>query len=130
MKRSLANLFQWLADFFSPKIRILHVPFPEVFNIPAGAADWLPAHAEALNAFLTIAPGKVLSERLRFIAATVAVNGARNTVNTIHAAGVSAGWDEAVRYLHSLSRVSRVEDTKTNDEQPTGESALLEQLSP
>ena len=120
MKRALTKFFMWFADN----------PPCEPLIIPAAAADWRPANAEQLNAFLASPTGKILSERLRFIVATNAVNGARNTVNTIHAAGVSAGWDEAVRYLHSLSRVSRVLDTKTTDETPRGETELLEQLSP
>lgn len=149
MKRKLANIFQWLADrcdrvaaddrkrmcarasklfdenfVLHDRIATLEVVVPDV------TTEWTPENAVAFRDFLATATGSTLSNRLRSICAANAINGSRNTVNTVHAAGVSAGWDEAVRYLHSLSRVSRVPDTKEHDKAPPGETELLEQLSP
>ena len=91
-------------------------------------SEWLPQNAEAFDAFLQTPLGVALSKRLRSVTAAVAINGSRNVEHTTHAAGVSCGWDEAVRYLHSLSRVSRAPET-TNDN-PPGETDLVEHLSP
>ena len=148
MKSALAKLFQWLADGCDTEAASRRVHLEEYVRrllkenvslfdralankvvIPDVAAEWTPENAAAFRDFMATASGLVLSNRLRSICAANAINGSRNTSNTIHAAGVSAGWDEAVRYLHSLSRVSRVQDTK-HDKSPTGESELLEQLSP
>jgi hypothetical protein len=91
---------------------------------------WTAENAASLRAFLASDDGVALSKRLQSMVVAAAVAGAKNTANTIHAAGMSAGWDEAVRYLHSLSRVSGAQDTKQTDERPRGETDLLEQLSP
>jgi len=116
-------------DFIAASDLFLKNPYS--VEIPVAAPDWKPGQATDLEKFLATDTGKVLSERLRFIAASIAVNGARDRANTVHAAGVSAGWDEAVRYLHSLSRVSGVQDTNPNAEQaPQDEASLLERLSP
>lgn len=149
MKRALAKFFQGLTDRFDPveagrrieikraaefwyveaqaaraKAQALTVIVPEV------PADWLPDNAAALRTFLDSHHGKILSNRLRTIVALNAVAGARNANATIHAAGRSAGWDEAVRYLHSLSLVSSVKDTPNDKQTPQDEASLLEQLSP
>ena len=108
------------------QLRAILEPVPETQGTP----HWTPENATALRQFLESAPGKDFSTRLATVVAAVAINGARNTANTVHAAGISAGWDEAVRYILNLSRVSGVQDTNQNDETPRGETELLEQLSP
>jgi hypothetical protein len=109
----------------------------QVSFVPEGPLDWGPKNAQALRAFLESNHGKVFSERLKAVVNSVAINGARNKTGTIHAAGVSAGWDECARYLFSLSRVSGVQDpgrgglSPHNDSQPPeDEAALVERLSP
>ncbi|HTV41618.1 MAG TPA: hypothetical protein VMF08_13635 [Candidatus Sulfotelmatobacter sp.] len=98
---------------------------------------WGDDEAKAVLAFLNSAAGQLFSKRIRSVAAHVAIEGARDRANTIHSAGVSAGWNECVRYIHSLSRVSGAQDTprvgvsdSNNRQQPEDEAALLERLSP
>lgn len=117
-------------DFIAASDLFRKNPYTPQFDIPEVPADWTPENAAVLKVFLETQTGKSLSDRLRYIVAANAINGARNTANTVHASGVSAGWDESVRYLHSLSRVSGVQDTTKNDEPPLGEMELLEKLSP
>ena len=97
---------------------------------------WGADEAKAVGAFLNSPAGQLFSTRLRSVAAHVAIEGANDRANTIHSAGVSAGWNECVRYLHSLSRVSgdldtpRVGASDSNDSQrPGDEAALVERLS-
>lgn len=105
---------------------------------------WGCEEAKATAAFLNSTAGQLFSKRVRSVAGYVAIEGAKDRVNTIHSAGVSAGWDECVRYIHSLatcqeaiSRVSGEQDngnagrSSVNDRhQPLGEAELLERLSP
>jgi hypothetical protein len=98
---------------------------------------WGVDEAKAIAAFLNSPAGQLFSKRIRSVAAHVAIEGAKDRANTIRSAGVSAGWNECVRYIHSLSRVSGDQDTgrvglsDTNDgHQPDGEAELVERLSP
>jgi hypothetical protein len=112
---------------------------------------WGADEAKAIAVFLNSPAGQLFSKRIRSVAAHVAIEGSRTggtrratTANTIHSAGVSAGWNECVRYIHSLatcqcalSRVSGEQDTSQvgcsnlNDRhQPEGEAEMLERLSP
>lgn len=107
---------------------------------------WGADEARAVAAFLNTPAGQLFSKRIRSVAAHVAIEGANTggtrcatTANTIHSAGVSAGWNECVRYIHSLSRVSGERDTNrapnvfgvhTDRHQPKDEAELLERLSP
>ena len=98
---------------------------------------WGEDEAKAVRAFLHSPAGQLFSKRIRSVAAHVAIEGANDRVNTIHSAGVSAGWNECVRYIHSLSRVSGDQDTGqggpptlNHRQQPEDEAALLERLSP
>ena len=70
-----------------------------------GASTWSPECAAALQAFLASPAGLALTRRLNAIVTVVASNGARNTNHTVHAAGMSAGWDEAVRTLYQLAQI-------------------------
>jgi len=101
----------------------------EPYALPECSA-WTQENGAALRAFLDTAAGKACTNRLRTVVISAAIAGAKKQTNATYAAGVSAGWDEAVRYLHSLSRVSGAQDTKPNDGRPPGETDLLEQLSP
>ena len=98
---------------------------------------WGEDEAKAVRAFLNSPAGQLFSRRIRSVAAHVAIEGANDRANTIHSAGVSAGWNECVRYIHSLSRVSGVQDTprvggSDSNDRPSQEddAALLERLSP
>jgi hypothetical protein len=98
---------------------------------------WGEDEAKAVRAFLHSPAGQLFSKRIRSVAAHVAIEGANDRANTIHSAGVSAGWNECVRYIHSLSRVSGEQDTAAAGasgqdyrQQPEDEAALLERLSP
>jgi hypothetical protein len=111
---------------------------------------WGKDEAKAVRAFLHSPAGQLFSKRIRSVAAHVAIEGANDRANTIHSAGVSAGWNECVQYIHSLatvaaplayqraiSRVSGDQDTGqggpstlNNRQQPEDEAALLERLSP
>jgi hypothetical protein len=134
VKRAIANFLLKLAISMGAKrvtvnvIRDIHSP--SVADAILTAPLWQDGNADDWSKYLASDNGKLLSLRLRRIAAEVAINGARDQRNTVHAAGVTAGWDECVRYLHSLSRVSRVEDTKHTEQAPQDEASLLEQLSP
>lgn len=151
MKRKLAKLFQWLADkcdrFSSgdrgrceKRVRELFYENVSLHDrlaslevvIPKVSIVWTPEAAVKLAAFLETETGKALSNHMRMFCAANAIDGARKSAetNTIAPACIAAGWDEAVRYLHSLSRVPRVPDTTQNDKAPPGETELLEQLSP
>jgi hypothetical protein len=127
LKRTLARVLAGLAKRLWPEI-VRHVrPPPDYGSLLS--SDWTEVHAQALAAFLKSEVGKAFYRRLQAVAATVAIAGCRNTVHTVHSAGVSAGWDEAVRYIYSISRVAGDQATKP-DETPRGETELLEQLSP
>lgn len=98
---------------------------------------WGEDEAKAVRGFLHSHAGQLFSKRIRSVAAHVAIEGANDRANTIHSAGVSAGWNECVRYIHSLSRVSGDQDTGqggpstlNHRQQPEDEAALLERLSP
>lgn len=73
---------------------------------------WGEDEARAVLVFLSSPAGQLFSRRIRSVAAHVAIEGANDRANTIHSAGVSAGWNECVRYIHSLSRVSGEQDTR------------------
>jgi hypothetical protein len=103
---------------------------PSPFALPEVAANWTTGNADQLAAFLASETGKALMVRLRTLVAANAISGAQVAAATGREDRRSAGWDEAVRYLFSLSRVSGVQDTKTNDEAPRGETEILEHLSP
>jgi hypothetical protein len=116
---------------------ILYPPSsPEVEALLTARPVWGVDEAKATAAFLNSPAGQLFSKRIRSVAAHVAIEGANDRANTIHSAGVSAGWNECVRYIHSLSRVSGERDTgagpsSTHDsQQPEDEAALVERLSP
>lgn len=96
--------------------------------------NWGADEAKAVAAFLNSSAGQLFSKRIRSIAAHVSIQGANDRANTIHSAGVSAGWNECVRYIHSLSRVSGERQgaaAHVDDEHgPEDEAELLERLSP
>ena len=136
MKRALANFLLNLAIKLGAKRVTVNVIKDGYSEAAADALltakpDWSPDEAAAVDKFLKSDAGASFLKRVRAVAAQVAIKGAANQVNTIHAAGISHGWNECVRYIFSLSRVSRVEDTTPNAEQaPQDEASLLEQLSP
>lgn len=136
MKRALANFLLNLAIKLGAKRVTVNVIKDGYSEAAADALltakpDWSPDDAAAIDKFLKSEAGQLFSKRIRLVAATVAIKGAANQTNTIHAAGISAGWNECVRYIHSLSRVSGVQDTNPNAEQaPQDEAQLLELLSP
>lgn len=133
MKRTLANLFLSIAIRLGAKRVCVQVIKDSYSQAAADAifqkCDWQPESAADLHKYLRTENGQLLSTRMRRIAAEVAVNGAQDRQNTIHAAGYSAGWNDCVRHFHSLSRVSRVEDTNS-EQTPQDEASLLDQLSP
>lgn len=135
MRRLLANLLLNLATKLGAKRVTVNVIKDSYTSSTADVvltkADWDPDNAAALAAFLKTELGQDLTNRLRLVAATVAINGAAERVTTIHAAGISTGWNECIRYFLSLSRVSGVQDTQPNTEQaPQDEASLLELYSP
>lgn len=110
---------------------------PEVEAFLTAGPLWGADEAKATAAFLNSPAGRLFSTRIRSVAAHVAIEGANDRANTVHSAGVSAGWNECVRYIHSLSRVSGDQDTQQgaashlkDRHQPEGEAELLERLSP
>ena len=127
-----------------PSSILNHPSLPEVEAMLTAHPVWGAEEARATAAFLGSPAGQLFSKRIRSVAAHVAIEGANTggtrgatTANTIHSAGVSAGWNECVRYIHSLSRVSGEQDTpklgvaSINDRhQPEDEAGLLERLSP
>jgi hypothetical protein len=130
VKSALATFFLWIARSLGARLVVLQERFsPATADAVLLRSQWDPESAQALAHFLESFHGRKFFARLQAVAAAVAINGSRNTSNTIHAAGVSAGWDEAARYIHSLSRVSGVQDTNS-EQAPQSEASLLETLSP
>ena len=140
MKRALANFFLNIALALGAKRVTVNV-IKDGYSQSAAEAIltakplWQSGEAKVVAGFLASPVGQSLSKRLRAVAAQVAIDGANDRVNTIHSAGVSAGWNECVRYLHSLSRVSGEQDTAgepnaKDSQQPEDEAALVERLSP
>jgi hypothetical protein len=150
MKDVIANFFLNLASLIKGEDRglkiedrankppsILNPPFsPQVEAMLTAHPVWGADEARATAAFLNSPAGQLFSKRIRSVAAHVAIQGANDRANTIHSAGVSAGWNECVQYIHSLSRVSGDQDTpqvgasNLKDKSPIeDESALLERLS-
>ena len=126
MKRAWAGWLRGLADWLAPAGQATE---RGPVAVPLVRSEWPVEMAQGLEVFLRSDSGRAFLARMQAVATTVAVAGCRNTVNTVHSAGVSAGWDEAVRYMVSLSRVAGVQATNY-DESPRGETELLEQLSP
>ncbi|HEV2318892.1 MAG TPA: hypothetical protein VGV18_04035 [Verrucomicrobiae bacterium] len=107
--------------------------------ILAASPVWGVEEAGATTAFLASPAGQLFSKRIRSVAAHVAIEGANDRANTIHSAGVSAGWNECVRYLHSLAtcqnailQMSDWQDAVAHQEELPleNEAALFERLSP
>jgi hypothetical protein len=159
MKDALAKLLIKLAGVIEPKdaspkiadrTNTSSLSSPHVEAMLTAAPVWGADEARAVAAFLHSPAGQLFSKRVRSVAAHVAIEGAKDRAHTIHSAGVSAGWNECVRYVHSLatvaassaypneiSRVSGDQDTaraglaSLNDsQQPEDEAALIERLSP
>lgn len=125
------NLTNKISPVFNPSSS------PHVEALLTAGPVWGVDEAKAAAAFLNSPAGQLFSKRIRSVAAHVAIEGANDRANTIHSAGVSAGWNECVRYIHSLSRVSGDQDTarvgrSDLNDRPSieDESALLERLSP
>ena len=134
MKRAVANFLLKLAMSLGAK-RVTVQAIKDAYSSATAdaaltASVWQPDNSAGLNKFLTSDHGQIFFKRLRAIAAAVAIKGAQDRTSTIHAAGVSTGWDECLRYIHSLSRVSGVQDTTNTEQAPQDEASLLEQLSP
>jgi hypothetical protein len=87
---------------------------------------WGVEEAKATMAFLNSRAGQLFSKRIRLVAAHVAIEGANDRANTIHSAGVSAGWNECVRYIHSLSRVSGNQEGQVGPSPSQHETNLAE----
>lgn len=142
MKRFLADIFLTIAFKLGARRVTVNVIRDAYTQAAADAVltaqpAWGDDEAGAVSRFLKSPGGQLFSRRMRAVAAHVAIEGANDRGNTVHAAGVSAGWNECVRYLHSLSRVSGDQDTAAaglaggNDRPATeDESQLLERLSP
>jgi hypothetical protein len=142
MKHAVANLLLNLAMNLGAKRVTVNVIKDSYAQSAAEAMltarpVWGVDEAKATAAFLNSPAGQLFSKRIRSVAAHVAIQGVNDRANTIHSAGVSAGWNECVCYIHSLSRVSGDQDTgqvglsNFNDsQQPEDEAALVERLSP
>jgi hypothetical protein len=141
MKHAVANLLLKLAMSMGARRVTVNVIKDSYVQAAADAIltarpMWGVEEAKAVAAFLNSPAGQLFSKRIRSVAAHVAIEGANDRANTIHSAGVSAGWNECVRYIHSLLRVSGDQDAagaanSPNDRhQPEDEAELLERLSP
>ena len=134
MKRALANFFLGLATSLGAR-RVTVTVIKDSFTSATAEAvlmrnNWQSDSAQGLDTFLRSTHGQAFYRRLQTVACAVAINGCRNQTSTVHAAGVAAGWDECVRYIHSLSRVSGVQDTTNTEQALQSEASLLETLSP
>lgn len=135
MKRLFRQLLMWLlqpADLSSAEQTL-----PKLSAAPS-APDWLPENQAHWNHFIQSPTGRVLLTRGRAIEFHNATNACKDVFHTSHSAGVAHGFGEALNWLESLSRTSRVsEDSlqegptaqKANDTSPTDESELRELLS-
>ena len=149
MKGAVANLLMKLAvslDARRVAVNVIRDSYAQAAAdaILTGRSTWGVAEARATAAFLASPAGQLFSKRIRSVAAHVAMEGANDRANTVHSAGVSAGWNECVRYIHSLatcqsaiSRMSGEQDvpgsgvsTQKHEQQLEDEAGLLERLSP
>jgi hypothetical protein len=95
------------------------------------APSWGDDDVIAFGKFLATNSGQALKARLQAMVSTVCIAGCGSEINTTHAAGVGAGWEECVRKLLEHAKISRVAGVQaTNNEHPPGEEDLLEQFSP
>lgn len=108
-----------------------HESVPGVFRLEV-APDWTPDDAMILAKFLSTPTGQALGARLRAMVAAVCIGGCQRDTNTIHAAGIGAGWDECVRkfFEHAkvISPVPGVQGTNQREES-AAETDLLDRFS-
>lgn len=86
------------------------------------APDWTEAHKLAWAHFLASQPGMDLMARARVVAMEVSQKACADAFHTSHSAGTAHGWNEALAWLESLSRTSRVNDEAArpkNEPDPT-----------
>ena len=76
----------------------------------ASAPDWTDDHAGMWEMFLRGPVGRDLLLRGKAVAAAVSARAVADQFHTSHSAGVAHGWNEAMTWLESLSRSSRVID--------------------
>ncbi|HVX56968.1 MAG TPA: hypothetical protein VHA37_04500 [Candidatus Saccharimonadales bacterium] len=119
------RLVSWL---WAVLVRLERLPAAPV------AVDWLPEDQAAWVTFLRTTTGQRLLARMRAIESQVAINACQDVFHTAHSAGMAKGWHEALTWLQSLSRSSRVHEDQAPDgapdNPPGGDPALVERYSP
>src|SRR5215469_5789264 len=101
MKHALANLLLNIAINLGAKrvtVTVIKDPYAQASAnaILTASPVWGVEEAKSVAAFLNTPAGQLFSKRIRSVAAHVAIEGACDRANTIHSAGVSAGWNECV----------------------------------
>lgn len=106
-------------------------------EIPLGlmpAARWTPIDRDRLANFLQSDSGKKLIARMRSTEARNAINGAQDVVHTVHAAGRSNGYSDALVHLISLANTCDPESVRVQvegAERPRTEiEEIMERISP
>ncbi|MDE2099809.1 MAG: hypothetical protein KGL39_21330 [Patescibacteria group bacterium] len=95
------------------------------------APEWTATEQADWKRFLASQTGQVLQARGQALAAVIALRAGEDAINPGHAAVRAAGFNDCLRWLDSLSRVTGDQVTEPTAEQPPeGEAELLERLSP
>lgn len=105
------------------------------------AARWTALDRDNLNHILGSPTGKKLIERMRATEYNLAITNAQLPDHVAHNAGITTGYNHALRHLISLSYSCDVQQEQTNDSGAHGEARpvereredsdeLLERMSP
>lgn len=99
--------------------------------------DWLSSDILNLRRFLGTETGAKLMQRGRSLEYSNAISGAKDQFHTVHSAGRTAGFSDALNWIDScaseemFSRVTGVQATKQNtSDSEQDDAALLEKFSP
>lgn len=111
-------------------------PEPKPISAPI-SPDWLSSDILSLRKFLNDESGRKLIQRGRAISFANAIAGSNDQFHTVHSAGRTAGFSEALNWIEScasdemLSRVTGAQATKQNtSDSEQDDAALLERFSP
>lgn len=115
-------MISWLTSVFM-KRRQVAVKLPPLPAAPI-LGDWTKMDMENWKRFLNGETGQKLVERLRAVEYSLAVANAGNTSNTVHAAGLTTGYNHCFRHITSLSAVCA--DSQTPNEGTPGEASANE----
>lgn len=116
------QLLTWLAKPLSREGAKVAKVLPDV---PVAGA-WTVHDRDTLRHFFASDIGRKLVKRMQAAEYALACTNASDLVHTVHAAGVTVGYNHALRHLISLSYSCDVQQEKTNDSGAPGEARPIE----